>query len=148
MTNTKKGAAAFAAAPFFIFLSVTLCYYFVMLKQQFRLKKKSAFEATYRVKHSYCVGGIVLWVGKKKTDNSFSTKAGFVVSKKTHKRAVKRNRLKRLMRESYRLLLKEGNVGNSQKHISLIFVGFEKSLGNDFSQVKTNIQKLLNSIKS
>lgn len=130
------------------FLAVTLCYYFVMLTKQFRLKKKSAFDATYRIRHSYCIGGIVLWVGKKKTDESYPTKVGFVVSKKTHKRAVKRNRLKRLMRESYRLLLKEENVGNSQKYMSLIFVGFEKALNNDFSQTKKIIYKLLNNIKS
>lgn len=118
-----------------------------MLKKQFRLKKNSAFGATYRIKHSYCVGGIVLWVGKKKDDAKFPTKVGFVVSKKTHKRAVKRNRLKRLMRESYRLLLKDGKIDKSQQYISLIFVGFERALGKDFSQVQKNIYDLLNNIK-
>lgn len=125
----------------------SLCDYFDMLKKQFRLKKNSAFGATYRIKHSYCVGGIVLWVGKKKDDAKFPTKVGFVVSKKTHKRAVKRNRLKRLMRESYRLLLKDGKIDKSQQYISLIFVGFERALGKDFSQVQKNIYDLLNNIK-
>lgn len=118
-----------------------------MLKKQFRLKKKSAFNATYRIKNSYCIGGVVLWVGKKKGSPEFPTKVGFVVSTKTHKRAVKRNRLKRLMRESYRLLLRENKIENSQKYLSLIFVGFEKALGKDFSQMQKTIYDLLNKIK-
>lgn len=140
-----------------------LCNYFSMLKKQFRLKKDSAFNATYKVRHSYCIGGVVLWVGKKKSDLNLQsrvgslthhqeamqipTKVGFVVSKKTHKRSVKRNRLKRLMRESYRLLLKEGNVGGSQNYLSLIFVGFEKALDKDFKQMKNIVEGLLKKIR-
>lgn len=119
-----------------------------MLKKQFRLKKNSAFSATYRIKHSYHNSGIVLWVGKKKDDVKYPTKVGFVVSKKTHKRAVKRNRLKRLMRESYRLLLKDEKISKSQQYISLIFVGFERALGKDFTQVQKNIYDLLENIRN
>ena len=99
-----------------------------MLPKQFRLKNKAAFSATYRIKNSFHKGGITLFAGKKKNENTTVTKIGFVVSKKTHKRAVKRNRLKRLMRESFRLLLKSNELGNSQQYMSLIFVGGEKAL--------------------
>lgn len=116
-----------------------------MLKKQFRLKKKSAFTATYRVKHSCHKGGITLFAGlKKKTE--FPTKAGFVVSKKVHKRAVKRNRLKRLMRESYRLLQKQDRLGNSQQYMSLIFTGHEGAMGKSFDEIKKSIKKLLEEI--
>ena len=113
-----------------------------MLSKKYRLKKKSAFTATYKIKNSFYKNGIVLFVGQKKCDAT-PTKVGFVVSKKTHNRAVKRNRLKRLMRESYRLLLKDNNLGNSNEFMSLIFIGQKDSLGGSFGEVQRTIKSLL-----
>lgn len=116
-----------------------------MLKKQYRLKSKSAFTATYKLKNSMYKNGIVLFVGKKKQDNS-PTRAGFVVSKKTHKSAVKRNRLKRLMRESYRLLLKENSIQYSQNVMSLIFIGQKDALGRSFNEIQRTIKELADKI--
>ena len=116
-----------------------------MLPSQYRLKKHSAFNATYKVKNSVHKGGITLFAGILKKDD-LPTKVGFVVSKKTHKRAVKRNRLKRLMRESYRLLLKYNELGNSQKYMSLIFTGHEHALGKNFDEVYNIVKNLLERI--
>lgn len=113
-----------------------------MLPKQFRLKNKVAFAATYRIKNSFHKGGITLFAGKKKKDE-VPTRAGFVVSKKTHKRSVKRNRLKRLMRESYRLLLKSNNTGAANQYMSLIFVGGENALGKPMKEVQNIIKHLL-----
>lgn len=114
-----------------------------MLPKNYRLKNKSSFAATYRVKNSTHKGGVTLFCGIKKKDTDIFTKVGFVVSKKTHKRAVKRNRLKRLMRESYRLLLKSGETGTSQEYLSLIFVGSSHALGKNFDEIHNIIKTLL-----
>lgn len=114
-----------------------------MIPKQYRLKNRLAFAATYRIKNTTHKGGITLFVGLKKKDLNIDTRVGFVVSKKTHKRAVKRNRLKRLMRESYRLILKSNELGNSQEYMSLIFVGSENALGKSFEEIKNNINVLI-----
>lgn len=117
-----------------------------MLPKQYRLKKRNAFKATYKVKHSSHSGGVTLFAGIEKKDSDLPTKVGFVVSKKVHKRAVKRNRLKRLMRESYRLLLKNNELYNSQKYLSLIFVGSDKALGKTFDEIQKSIKNNLEKI--
>lgn len=114
-----------------------------MLKKQYRLKNKKAFNAIYKLRNSTHKGGVSLFAGIKKKDFAQPTKVGFVVSKKTHKRAVKRNRLRRLMRESYRLLQKENSLGNSQEYMSLIFVGTEHALDKTFHDIQSIISELL-----
>lgn len=111
-----------------------------MLPKDYRLKKRLAFTATYKTGKTLHKDGITVFIGKEKS-NEYPTKIGFVVSKKIHKRAVKRNRIKRLMRESYRLLIKEGAV--SDKYISLIFVASSKLLNMNFKEVDNAMRKLV-----
>lgn len=110
-----------------------------MLPREYRLKKRSAFAATYKTGKSFHISGITMFCGKEK-DNKFPTKVGFVVSKKIHKRAVKRNRIKRLMRESYRLAIKNRKL--STKYMSIIFVASAKLLGKDFAYINSAVNKL------
>ena len=114
-----------------------------MLQKENRLKNKYAFSATYRLKNFYYKDGITLNVGKQNSKDS-SVKIGFVVSKKTHKRAVKRNRIKRLMRESIRLILK--NEHSLDNYVSLIFTAHTKALGKSFDEIDTIIKSLLSEI--
>ena len=84
-----------------------------------------------------------MFLGRKKENTD--CKIGFVVSKKTHKRAVKRNRLKRLMRESVRLIIKENfDFQNTQ---SIIFLGKAQALNKSFKEIDFAIKELLKEIK-
>ena len=118
-----------------------------MLQKEFRLKKKNAFNATYKTGKSIHRGGITLFCGKEKAlGNNVYTRIGFVVSKKIHKRAVKRNRIKRLMREAVRLYIKNFDDFDT-KYISLVFAASNKLLDKDFNFINKNIGELMGIIK-
>ena len=116
-----------------------------MLPKQYRLKKRIAFNATYRTGHSLHKNGVTVFCGRDKCKNEL-TKIGFVVSKKIHKRAVKRNRIKRLMRESVRLYIKNSQNLENCKYMSLIFVASSKLLNKKFSDIDFAVNKLLEQI--
>ena len=83
----------------------------------------------------------------KFTDGTPVLQAGFTVSSKNFKKAVDRNRLKRLLRESYRLqknqlheiLLSKG------KNVIIFFIYTGRELS-DFETVSTKVSALLNTI--
>lgn len=115
-----------------------------MLPKAYRLKKRVAFSATYRTGVSYHKGGITVFCGKKKKED-FPTRIGFVVSKKIHKRAVRRNRIKRLMRESLRIQIKN-NSNFDTPYMSLIFVASSKLLDKNFAEIDVAMKKLVSII--
>lgn len=112
-----------------------------MLQKEYRLKKRTAFKATYRTGNSIHKEGITVFCGRKKNNDSV-TKIGFVVSKKIHKRAVKRNRIKRLMRESMRLYIKSNKNFNTE-YQSLIFVATARLLNKNFKEINSSVNKIM-----
>lgn len=112
-----------------------------MLSKEQRLTNNSAFKATYRLKQSTADALLVLYVGKEKNEKKAS-RVGFIVSKKIHKRSVKRNRIKRLTREAYRLAIQNKEI--SPKWVSLIFTAREKALNADFKDVYNSVVALIN----
>ncbi|WP_314626261.1 ribonuclease P protein component [uncultured Selenomonas sp.] len=83
------------------------------------LKKKKDFQAVYSRGKSYANRFLVLYVFRS---NGFQGKVGFAAGKKLGN-AVKRNRIKRLLRESYRMHQSEIEEG-----VSLLLVGRKAAL--------------------
>ena len=118
-----------------------------MLPKNYRLKNDRAFNATYRLKNIVSDKYFLLYFGAPIKEEGQSLKIGFVVSKKFHKRAVKRNRIKRLLREVIRLKIKNGELMDSQKLRSMIFIAKPPSIELDYKSVENAVTKLLERIK-
>ena len=114
-----------------------------MLKRKYRLINRKAFDATYNLHRIISNSDMILYIGKNKTLENFETKFAFVVSKKYHKRAVKRNRIKRLMRESVRLIIKNKEIEEYNKFLSLIFMPKNEALGKNFFEIYKSVKELL-----
>ena len=117
-----------------------------MLKRENRLKSTSAFRATYRNNAIVSDNLIVLYAGKIKIDKNCPTRVGFVVSKKIHKRAVVRNRIKRLMRENIRLMFKKNKLDILDSYQSLIFMAKDGILDKNIEEIRNTILILLNKL--
>ncbi len=105
-----------------------------MLPKQERLTKSSEFAFIYRQKKSVANSLLILYLGSKKQNVETPTRVGFIVAKKVHKRAVKRNRIKRLMRESYKNITKTEGF-KLKDYQSLIFIARPAIIESDYNSV-------------
>ena len=80
----------------------------------------------------------LLWLPLSQQD----TKAGFAVAKRNFKSAVTRNKIKRLMREAYRLQ-KQEIQGQNKKTFTLLFL----YIGKDVASFKTIDKAVLGALK-
>lgn len=121
-----------------------------MLQKENRLKSFSDFAILFK-EGRFCFGNFIdlkNWkINKEKyPQKDFKQddlKIAFVVSKKNIKSAVKRNKIKRQMREAVRLLIKEKKI---RLGYFLFFVAKKEITNKNFDEIKKEIIFLLEKI--
>ena len=106
-----------------------------MLKKQFRIRKQKDFENVFS-KGRY-VSEKFLTLKVVGNDLAYS-RFGFIISNKVSKKAVERNRSKRLLRESIRLM-----QSRIKPKVDFVFIAKKEIIGKDFSEVNDCVEKLL-----
>ena len=131
---------------FFIYLysnRIHLIFYTAALSTTFpkhqKLKSRKDIKALFeegKIVTKYPVK--LLWLPLDQQD----TRAGFAVAKRNFKSAVTRNKIKRLMREAYRLQ-KQEIQGQDKKTFTLLFL----YIGKDVASFKTIDKAMLGALK-
>ena len=85
-----------------------------------RLKHRKLIEHLFGTGKSFVTPPFRVHYSFEKLQTKFPAQAGFTVSSKTFKRAVDRNRIKRLTREAYRLQKEDLYNALSEKSLQLI----------------------------
>jgi ribonuclease P protein component len=79
------------------------------------------------------------------TEDKSSVRVAFTAPKKTFKKAVERNTLKRRMREAYRLnykIILEQFINQKDKSLQLLFIYIGKEVS-DYQSIEKNMQTIL-----
>jgi ribonuclease P protein component len=97
-------------------------------KKEERLCSKKTIEKLFAEGVSFLSYPIKIIFLETEITSSFPIQSGFAASKKNFKRAVKRNRIKRLMRESYRLKKHILYDSLDEKQFAIFFVYIGKEL--------------------
>lgn len=107
-----------------------------------RLKSRKALDLVFQKGNRFSVSPVrVFWI---KSDEP-GVRVGVGVSAKHFKRAVDRNRIKRQLRESYRLQKSVLNTTAIEKGLHVFFVYTETSLP-EFSVLKEKVEQALQKI--
>ena len=110
-----------------------------------KLKRRKLLEEIFSKGKSFTIHPIKVFYLRPSQALDFPVKAGVGVSSKYFKKAVHRNRIKRLLREAYRtekILLHE-YLNNHDKQVIIFLLYVDKVLP-DYATVKTKMQLVLN----
>lgn len=118
-----------------------------MLSKKYRLKKYSAFIATYKLNNTISDKNVCIYFGREKTDNNIPAKFAFVVSKKIHKRAVVRNRIKRIFRESMRKIISDPGFSFVHNYMSVICVAKHSAAAAENQELSCSLTSLIGEMR-
>jgi ribonuclease P protein component len=112
-----------------------------MLKQRYRLKSQGLFKRTLNA-HRLCGTDCFAVFALKRNPElatRYPTRFGFIVSKKIHKRAVRRNRIKRRLREIIRTRLLTDYQERLQQYATIVVVARPGSLEASYQQMEEKL---------
>ncbi len=107
-----------------------------------KLKSRKALEHLFSKGEKFLVHPFKVFYSIKKDEKSI-IHCGVGVSKKNFAKAVQRNRIKRLMREMYRLNKEELYKTVQHKHIDFFVLYIDKNMPVDNNYLNEKMQKVL-----
>lgn len=116
-------------------------------KKEERLCSKKQFDKLFAEGNTFLVYPLKVVFTETEFEGSFPAKAAFTVSKKLFKSAVKRNRIKRRVREAYRLNKPDFYARCNPKKVAVIFIYIGKEIL-DYHRVEKAMKTALNKIAS
>ncbi len=111
-----------------------------------KLKSRKALEHLFSSGEKFLVHPFKVFYSIKKNDESI-IHCGVGVSKKNFAKAVQRNRIKRFMREVYRLNKEELYKTVQQKQIVFFVLYIDKNMPVDIKYLNEKMQKVLDTLQ-
>ncbi|HPF52651.1 MAG TPA: ribonuclease P protein component [Draconibacterium sp.] len=114
-------------------------------RKEEKLCSKKIIDRLFQDGNSFLVFPVKVVFLETNLSSTFPVQAGFSVGKKIFKRAVHRNRIKRLMREAYRLNKNDlyQKLVNRQLAVFFIFIGKEMA---DYKTIERSMKKAMQRI--